>query len=318
MTWTYANGTGHRSVYVTHSTTNTATYVAPYVIPLSGTTNLDNFDYSAIVSYSGKIGVMWSNVPDDTIYFAYHVDGAADSAWTLDNALSGPGYADNHMAIKSLQADSSGQVFASTKTSLNGDQCPPSGGNAGNPLILLLIMDGNGGWQRRTVAKATDCWTRPIVLLDQESRKVYVFGTVPKPGSSYGSGGSIYYKVANLDNPNFDTSNAGTPFIQLAAYDKINNATGTKQPVTTQSGLVVLAGNDHTQTYVHGAISLGTDTTPPTVTGTDPVDTATNVPASTTVSATFIEPIDPATLDTTSFSLTDTTASEPRGRQRQL
>jgi hypothetical protein len=308
VTWTYANGTGHRSVFVTHSTTDTATYVTPYVLPFTGATTLDNSDISAIVAYNNKIGVMWSNVPDGTIYFAYHVDGAGDATWTLDNALSGPGYADNHIAIKSLQADSAGQVFAATKTSLNNDQCPPSAGNAGKPLILLLVMDGSGGWQRRTVATAADCWTRPIVVLDQVSRQVYVFGTLPAAGTSYGSGGSIVYKVADLDNPNF-TTGAGTPFIQIAADDRINNATSTKQTVSPSSGIVVLAGDDHTHTYVHGALAIAGDTTSPTVVSTTPADGASNVSTTAPLSATFSEPIDATTLDSTSFAVTDTTTA---------
>jgi len=308
VTWTYANGTGRRSVYVTHSTTNTATYVAPYAIPVGGATNLDNSDYSAIVAYNGRIGVMWSNQTDAVMYFAYHVDGAADSAWTVSQALSGPGWADNHMTIKSLQADAAGQVFAATKTSLNGDKCPPSSGNSQKPLILLLFMDTNGGWQRRTFSTAAECESRPIVVLDQQSRKIYLFATLPAPGSSYGSGGAIYYKSANLDNPNFDPG-PGTPFIQLAAHVKINNATSTKQSVTPQSGLVVLAGDDHTKTYAHADLSLGGDTVPPTVTGTDPANAASNVPTASTVKATFNEPIAAATVTTTSFTLTDTTLS---------
>ena len=312
VTWTYANGSGRRNVLVTHSTTNTATFVTPYVIPVSGASNLENSDYSAIVAYNGKIGVMWSNQTDAAMYFATHVDGAPDSAWTVNEALSGPGWADNHMTIKSLQADASGQVFAATKTSLNGDKCPPSSGNAQKPLILLLILDGAGGWQRRTFSTAADCESRPIVVLDQQSRKIYLFATLPAPGSSYGSGGSIYYKSTDLDNPNFDAG-PGTPFIQLAANVKINNATSTKQSVTPASGLVVLAGDDHTHTYAHGAISLGADTTPPTVTATNPTNAATNVAVSTTVTATFSEPMAPASINGSSVTLTDTTTSSAVG-----
>ncbi len=308
VTWTYANGTGRRSVYVTHSTASTSSYIAPYALPVSGATNLDNSDYSAIVAYSGRIGVMWSNQTDAVMYFAYHQDGAPDSAWTVNEALSGPGWADNHMTIKSLQADAAGQVFAATKTSLNGDKCPPSSTNAQKPLILLLYMDTNGGWQRRTFSTAADCESRPILVLDQQSRKIYLFATLPAPGSSYGSGGSIYYKSTSLDNPNF-ASGPGTPFIQLAAHLKVNNATSTKQSVTPASGLVVLAGDDHTKTYVHNDISLGGDTAAPGVTATDPASGASNIPTASTVSATFSEPIAAATVTTTSFTLTDTTTS---------
>lgn len=273
ITWTYTNGSGGRNVVITHSTTDTAHFVAPYVLPLAGANGLDNDDISALVSYNGRIGVMWSNQNDSTVHFAYHVDGTVDSAWIADNALSGPGYADDHLNIKSLQADSSGQVFAAVKTSLNSDTCPTT---SQKPLLLLLIMDGTGGWQRRTYSVGSDCTTRPIVLVDPEHRQIYMFATVPAPGSSYGSGGSIYYKQTDLDNPNFPAG-LGTPFIQLAADTKINNATSTKQPLSSASGLVVLAGDDHTHNYVHNKLDLATgpDTTAPTVTLTSPADGAT-------------------------------------------
>jgi len=307
ITWTYTNGSGGRDVLISHSTTDTAHFGAPYVLPLAGADNLSNDDISALVSYNGKIGVMWSNQNDSDIHFAYHIDGDPDTSWTIDDAVSGiNGYADDHLNIKSLQADSAGQVFAAVKTSLNSDTCPASS----QPLIVLLILDGSGGWQRRTFSDGTTCETRPIVLVDPEHRQLYLFATLPPPGASYGSGGAIYYKQASLDNPNFSSSSdPGTPFIQLAADTSINNATSTKQPLSSASGLVVLAGDDHTHYYVHNAISLAADTTPPTVTATSPASGATNVPVTTSVTATFSEPMASGTITTSTFTLQDTTAA---------
>ena len=305
-TWGYPSGS-HGNVFITHSTADTSQYVTPFVLPLSGANTMDCSDYSAIVAYNGKIGIMWSNQPESAMYFGIHNDGDPDTAWTRSTALSGAGWADNHVNVKSLQADAAGQVFAATKTSLNGDQCPPSSANTNQPLIVLTFMDGTGGWQRRTFSTAQYCESRPLVVLDQVDRQIYLFATQPAPGTSYGSGGSIVYKSTSLDNPNF-ADGAGTPFIQLAADTSINNVTSTKQPVSGASGLVVIAADDHTHHYVHNAISIGADLTPPTVISTNPVNGASNVSASATVNATFSEPMASATITTSTFSLADTTA----------
>jgi hypothetical protein len=310
VTWGYPTSS-HGNVFITHSTSDTAHYVTPYVLPLSGVTTMECPDYSNVVAYDGKIGVMWSNQTESDLYFGVHVDGDADTTWTRSTALSGTGWADNHVNVKSLTADPSGRVFAATKTSLNGDQCPPSSANAQNPLILLVFMDGTGAWQRRTFSTAADCQTRPLVQLDPDNRQLYMFATSPAPNSSYGSGGSIMYKQTSLDNPNF-ASGPGTPFIQLAADPKINNVSGTKQTVNGNTGLVVIAADDSTHHYVHGAISIGggpVDTTPPTVTATTPTAGASGVSTATVVTASFSEPMASATVNGSTFTLTDTTAS---------
>jgi hypothetical protein len=307
VTWGYPTAS-HGNVFISHSTTDTAHYVAPYVLPLSGVTTMECPDYSNIVAYDGKIGVMWSNQTESDLYFGIHVDGDADTTWTRSTALSGTGWADNHVNVKSLTADPAGRVFAATKTSLNGDQCPPSSANAQNPLILLVFMDGTGGWQRRTFSTAADCETRPLVQLDPDNRQLYMFATQPAPNSSYGSGGSIMYKQTSLDNPNF-ASGPGTPFIQLAADPKINNVSGTKQTVNGTSGLVVIAADDSTHRYVHNAISIGADTTPPTVTATTPLNGASSVSTSSLVTASFSESMASATVNGSTFTLTDTTTS---------
>src|SRR5207247_11093705 len=59
-TWGYPSGS-RGNVFITHSTSDTAHYATPYVLPLSGVTTMECGDYSAIVAYSGNIGVMRSN-----------------------------------------------------------------------------------------------------------------------------------------------------------------------------------------------------------------------------------------------------------------
>jgi hypothetical protein len=257
VTYTYTNGGGGRSVYVTHSTINDTTWTTPYVVPVSGANNLSSDDISALVAYDGRIGVMWSNQSAHTMYFASHADGAADNAWSLNPALQGPNYADDHINLKSLQADASGKVWAAVKTSLNDVEPPTSS----QPLILLLILDDTGSWQRRTFGRVSDNHTRPIVLIDDENREVYVFAVAPCC-----SGGVIYYKQTSMDNPSFP-SGVGTPFIQLSTDPVMTNPTSTKQTLNSTTGLLVEAADDHSRFYAHNKLTLpAVDNTAPDTT----------------------------------------------------
>lgn len=260
LTYTRSN-----KVWVAHSAGADASWVAPYVLPLPGADNLKSEDISALVQFNGNIGVMWSNQNDSAVYFGVHPDGAPDSAWTASAPLSGPEYADNHINLKSLQADPSGQVFAAVKTSLNDPDAP---------LMLVLFMDGTGGWHRRTFGRVADGHTRPLVLIDAEDRQLYVFATSPCC-----SGGSIYYKQADLDNPQFP-SGIGTPFISLASDPAVNNAASTKQVLSSQTGLLVIAGDDSTRYYVHNRLDLDGTTAPDTFIDSGPEGTVVSRDAS--------------------------------------
>jgi len=270
-TYTHLGSNGAMSVYVAHSTVDARTWVAPYVLPVSGANNLVgglDGDMSAIVAYRGNIGVMWSNQNDDTMYFATHQDGTADNIWSVTVAVRAPRYADDHMNIKALQVGPEGQVFAATKTSLTASSAP---------LTLLLVLDSSGNWKRHTFGTVADDHTRPILMIDSENRQLYMFA--PSPCCS---GGVVYYKQTSLDNISFPTGK-GTPFIQSNSDLKINNPTSTKQEINGTTGLMVMAADDDSDYYLYNYLPLnstGADTTPP--------DTAiTATPTGTESTATF-------------------------------
>ncbi len=299
VTYTDANASGGRNVFVTHSTVNDLTWVQPYILQSVGATNLTSDDISTLVAYNGNIGVMWSNQNDNTVYFATHQDGTADDLWVQNPALQGPKYADDHLNIKSLQADPSGQVFAAVKTSLN-DVLPST---STEPLILLLTLGQNGGWTRRTFGRVVDDFTRPIVLLDNQNREVYVFATVPV-GSA--TAGAIYYKQVSLDNPSMQfPTGLGTPFMLSGTDTHINNSSSTKQPLNSTTGLLVIAGDDTSRYYFHNIINL--DPGAPTATPTE-----TSTPAATAAAVNSPTPTDTPTItDTPTATATPTETSTP-------
>ena len=104
-------------------------------------------------------------------------------------------------------------------------------------------------------ATVADNVTRASVVIDAEHHDLYVFAAGPCC-----AGGTIYYKKTTLANPQFGRGQ-GTPFISSAAHPEANNVTSTKQTVSSATGLLALAGDDQTRTYLYNRIDLGTDTT---------------------------------------------------------
>jgi len=149
------------------------------------------------IAFGGdRIGVMWSNQAssNDAVFFATHVDGQPDTSWeAARTAIQGPNTSDDHINLKSLQADGSGRVYAAIKTSFSNSQ---------QPLIMLLVRDRpTGNWTNYTIARVSDCPNRPMVLIDEENRVLHSFFTAPGPPgySCNSSGGAIYEKTSPLD-----------------------------------------------------------------------------------------------------------------------
>ena len=255
----------NQQIYVNRSLNDDRTWGTPFVLPVNGTSVAPD-DISSVVAFDSQVGVMWSNQTDDAMYFATHKDGDPDNVWQGSRtAIQGTKYADDHISLRSVQsADSSGRVFAAVKTSL-GDLTNP---DPNAPLILLLVRDKDGNWTNHVFSRVGDNQTRPIVMLDQEHRELYMFATAPCC-----SGGAIYYKKTSLDNISF-SDGLGEPFIQGSTDQNLNDATSTKQNLSSATGLMVMAssgtvvsGTTGSEYYWHNAISLGgADNIPPETT----------------------------------------------------
>ena len=251
-----------QQIYVNRTLGDDRTWGTPFVLPVNGA-NVDSDDISSVVAFDSQIGVMWSNQLDDAMYFATHTDGDPDNVWQGSRAaIQGPKNADDHISLKSLQAaDSSGRVFAAVKTSLNDVPNP----NPNAPLTLLLVRDRDGNWTNHVFGRVGDDHTRPIMMLDEEHRDLYMFATAPCC-----AGGTIYYKKTSLNNVSF-SDGPGEPFVQSSTDLNINDATSTKQNLSSATGLLVMAssgevisGSTGSGYYWHNAVSLGTvDSIPP-------------------------------------------------------
>ncbi|MEV7572383.1 Ig-like domain-containing protein [Pseudarthrobacter sp. NPDC089323] len=313
-TWQQGN-----QIYMNVTGTDGKTWGTPFPHPASlSKVSID--DTSSVIAFGGnKMGVMWSRqVGDSTdgMYWSYHVDGAANTAWSAPvAAVNGARSGDDHMNLKWLDS-SSDKVFAAIKTSFT---------SSSQPLIQLLALDpGTSAWTAHTIATVAECPNRVIVLIDEAAQRLRTFATYPKPsgttnaGACTSSGGAIYEKSTALSNISFTTTK--TPRI-VDADQYVHNVTSTKQNLnssargTANSGVLLLADVSSTSRYWHyydpTGGSGGSDTTAPTLTSTSPADGATGVAATANVTGTFSEPMDSSTLTSSTFTLKNGTTVVP-------
>jgi hypothetical protein len=91
---------------------------------------------------------------------------------------------------------------------------------------------------------------------------------------------------------------------EIASFNPDKNLEfGSTYTVTVTTGVQDLAGNNMTSN-VSWNFTTAQETTPPTVTSTSPVNNAQDVTVGTNISATFSEPMDPSTIDATTFQVT--------------
>jgi hypothetical protein len=198
-------------------------------------------DISTIVAFGGhQVGLAWSNQRLGGFFFARHVDGTTDKAWTIKSISVKPRGADDHMSLK---ADAAGRVYLLAKTSLND----PSNASPKDPLMVLWVRDANGRWRSTTVWTVQDDTTRPQVAVDESAGRVYAFAASP------GTGGAIYVKSAAISDLTFAPGLGSV----LMAVGVINNPTTTKQPVRLSEGILVLAGDTASHTYWHAWVTPG-------------------------------------------------------------
>lgn len=297
-TWTQVAGDSTagftNTVYVNYSAPGGTGWAAPFVIPASDPYPAPD-DISAVVAFgANKIGVMWSDHITGSVWWATRTDGTdptSSSSWHDQAAIKGKGEADDHLNLKTLQADTSGRVFAAVKTSLNDYSSDPT-----LPQLLLLVFKpGTGSFSQSVISTAGDCVSRPQIALDTQNNLVHEFHTAPSTsvsGCAYsGVAGSIYEKTASMDNPVF-VSGRGTPVMQDSASPNLNNVTTTKQSVDGTSGLVFMASDNVAKRYWFADERLGSGTPAPVASfrasptsGTAPLpvnftDTSTGAPTS--------------------------------------
>jgi hypothetical protein len=263
------------SVFVNASLPNDPTsWGGAFVLPFAEAEDVDVDDISALAAFMGpgigKVAVMWSNQTDGNFYIAVRSDSTVlpQQGWVLETGLTElfdvP--ADDH--IKLAKAPSN-ILLATVKTEAT---------ETGEPLIAVVKRAANGNYSLHPVALVSTQDTRPTMVVDAASGQAHVF-SVSKIG-----GGNVCIQSAPLSTLDFgETYNCPPPEDVLAilattaveaevvigddtTYLNINDPTTTKQMLTEEMDIAVLASDDvNGQVYVHAVISRTIPPPPPRI-----------------------------------------------------
>jgi hypothetical protein len=261
----WATWTQSKSVYVNNTVGQDTLWGTPFVLPGSGATGLNSDDISTLSAYgtdtggssgNNKIAVLWSDQVEGAFHLATHRAGDPRTSWTTQNPLTGRKIADDHINLK---RDGEGNLYAAVKTSRE------TLGQSAVQTFVLRLNGTTGAWKKVAFGTVANCHTRPVLAIDLKSQKMHVFATAPtdKGCLHTGTPGSVYEKSSPLSSPAFP-SGRGTRVIQDPSSWSLNDATTTKQNVTPESGIVILASDVRTKRYWHLDIppsgnSLGQD-----------------------------------------------------------
>lgn len=207
-------------------------------------------DISAVISFRGHVGVMWSSKFEKKFFFAVHDDeNPDDQAWQVVSPYDLS--TDDHIHLASFSDDVDGALYAVMKTTQKEQK-----------IVLLKCDEQNdvlnpASWEAYTVhdvASKKGKPSRPILLLDSAHRKIYVFYQMVLPDERR----TIFYKTTSMDSIRFEPG-YGTPFIVGAGGSGISSGdpTSTKQAVTDITGILVLASDSNTRHYVHNFMEDG-------------------------------------------------------------
>ncbi len=195
---------------------------------------LDKDDIASVIAFDKQIGVFWSNQQKEALYFRIHRDGDPEDKWQKrEKVVKGQLVADDHI---NLALSNDGRIFAVTKTSVDDAKGPVTGPTKAQ--FILSVRSRKGKWKFYDVAEVSSVFkSRPIVVLDEENDNVYVF---------YLDNKAIVSKRSPMKDIDFE----GSPVRVLArAGVSINNVTSTKQNVTAETGLLILATGDDGKAY---------------------------------------------------------------------
>jgi hypothetical protein len=207
-----------------------------YVPPVPGTDVAT--DAVTILPYGDTVALLWSNQNRDAVYLAIPTIDDTEHWEHYEVVVEGLSQADDHVSAVVEPTPDGPRLYAVVKTSL--DALPNRNPDA--PQVLLLVREPDGTWSQYLYGRVQDHHTRPVIQFDEENRVIYVIATSP-----FG-GGEIYYKAASADDISF-APGRGTVLIQDPALPTVNSATGTKQRLSSATGLVVLASDEEAGEY---------------------------------------------------------------------
>jgi hypothetical protein len=209
----------------------------------------------AIASIGEAVAVVWTPPSEPSLNVAWHDANEPSDAWRIGSAVTavglGPGTRQFDLTVD--PSPGAERLFVVTTTGV--DALAERGRLDGQVLLIELSLTEEP--RSYLVGRIEDQHADPIVLVNSDSRELYVVAAAPK------AGGGIYYKVASLDDIQF-AAGVGRPLIPASDEEsRFAHPSSTKQALDAGSGLVVAATDSTTGRYGFATVSVGSAGGPP-------------------------------------------------------
>lgn len=199
-------------------------------------------DSAALVSHGETVAVVFTRTDLDAVNVAVaNVDDV--DTWEIQQiAVDGLIPDSDELHVTAIPGEGGARLLMAVRTSIS--ELPNS--SSGAAQLLLVSVEPDGASSQYLVGRVSDRHGRPLVLVDADGRAVYVVATAP------GTGGTIVYKSASIDEPAFVTG-PGATLLSLAGLPSLDDATSAKQLLGASTGIVVLASDPDAGAYAHAA-----------------------------------------------------------------
>lgn len=230
-------------IFVTSSPGGLQPWTAPQ--PLTARNAVAPSDTAATAAWNDSIVVVWSDQVTGSFWRAEHADRRNDLAMVTSRRPILSGHSFNDGYVRLLAAPDGRRLYAVVKTS-RGDVLtqPPQ-----LPLIMVLHRErGSNEWQGAVAATTRDQMTRPQLMINEDSSRLYLVATHDQ------SGGSLFLKVANTSTMAFPAGK-GTRLLAWPGATVNNPAVG-RQPLSKSSGMLVVSSDAKQGVYYYSHFPL--------------------------------------------------------------
>lgn len=243
---------GDDGIVVSHTDGTDWMWSEPQVVPAADDDGSDVVAMS-MLSYGPSVAVIWSDRTTGSMSLA--VPTVGDSlAWDVSRIVTeGLPIAEDRLSATVLETDAGPRLFVVVETVF--DERP--GSSRDDPRLLLLVVEPDGTSEQFLVSRVREDQTRPIVLLDDEARTVFVIATSPSRD------GVIEYKASGIDRISF-VPGEGEVLLGIPSLPGLTSVTSTKQTLDSSTGMLVLASDAEAGAYAWSAALLPGSSAPNT------------------------------------------------------
>lgn len=240
---------GDDGIVVSRTDGNDWTWSEPQALP-SGDGGSEIVAVS-MVSYGTTVAVIWSDRTTGSMSLAVPIVGEA-LGWDVSSIVTeGLPIEEDRLSATVLETDAGPRLFVVVETLF--DERP--GSSRDDPRLLLVVAEPDGTSEQYLVSRVRDDQTRPIVLLDDESRTVFVVATSPSRD------GVIEYKASGIDRISF-AAGEGDVLLGNPGLPGLTSVASTKQTLDSSTGMLVLASDAEAGAYAWSAALLSGPSVP--------------------------------------------------------